>query len=199
MKKGTLFVVSAPSGSGKTTVIRELLEKEKRLVKSVSATTRPPRRGEKDKVDYRFITRREFKKLIKEGYFLEWEQVFDNYYGTPRAPVISAVRSGRDIILALDVKGALKIKQRSKDAILIFLLPPSMGALRERLRGRSTDSKAQIKKRLEIARWELSQKRKYDYAVINNTVENAVKQLRVIIKKERSTRRRLGFYDLCTH
>lgn len=186
MNKGILFVVSAPSGSGKTTVIRELLKKEKGLVKSVSATTRPPRRGEKNKVDYLFITREEFKKRIKENYFLEWEQVFDNCYGTPRAPVISAVKNGRDVILALDVKGALKIKDRFKGAILIFLLPPSIEALKERLKGRSTDSRAQIKKRLELARWELSQKKKYDYAVINNTVENAVKRLRTIINKERS-------------
>jgi len=189
-----VFVVSAPSGSGKTTVIRELLKNEKRLVKSISATTRARRCGEEQGADYYFISREEFKKRIKKNYFLEWERVFGNYYGTPKAPIEKALRENKDVILALDVKGALKIKRIFREAVLIFLLPPSIIELKERLNTRSTDSKNQIKKRLALARWELSKKKRYNYVVLNNTIKEAVSGLKKIIKKEHLKRkRRAGF------
>jgi guanylate kinase len=185
MASGKIFVVSAPSGCGKTTVIQKLLRKKRNLVKSVSATTRSMRRGEKDNIDYRFITKGEFKRRIKNGYFLEWERVFENYYGTPLAPAKKILREGKDVVLDLDVKGALHVKRIFRDAVLVFLLPPSVSALKERLKARSTDTPSQIRKRLMLAKWELSQRNKYDYIVLNKDVDKAVGELNSIVKKER--------------
>ncbi|MFH0839104.1 MAG: guanylate kinase [Candidatus Omnitrophota bacterium] len=161
MKKNFLIIVSAPSGSGKTTVIQRLLKKDKTLIKSVSATTRAPRRGEEDGVDYHFISREEFKKRIQKGYFLEWEEVFGNYYGTPHRPIQKALKEKRNVVLDLDVKGALKVKKRLQpNVLLIFLEPPSLAILRERLKGRSSDSHAEIRKRLALAAWEMKKKKR---------------------------------------
>ncbi|MDD5504757.1 MAG: guanylate kinase [Candidatus Omnitrophica bacterium] len=184
-KKGRLFVVSGPSGCGKTTLCDALLRQRMGLARSVSVTTRQPRGKEKNKKDYFFTSMRAFKKMLARQGFLEHAEVFGNYYGTPKQFVEKNLKSGRDILLNIDVRGAAQIRRAHKDAVLIFILPPSMADLRNRLLGRLTDTDQQIRQRLFIAKKELEAVGLYDYYVVNNKIGAAVNELKHIISASR--------------
>lgn len=189
MKSGRLFIVSAPSGTGKTTLVERLLRRKKRLIRSVSVTTRLPRRGEKDGRDYCFVTKKEFLRRRRKGEFLEWARVFSQYYGTPKKFVEEAIGKGKDVIACLDVQGAMQVKKKWPRASLIFILPPATEELIQRLNKRKTDSTRQINKRIKMARWEMAQAREYDYRIVNDQLSKAVESLRSIVdvrqKKEK--------------
>lgn len=184
-KTGLLFIVSAPSGTGKTTLCNRLVESFNDLHRSISMTTRPPRPGERDGMDYIFIEKEEFLKRKKRNEFLEWAQVYDEFYGTPKKHVAHILNKGHDALLSIDVQGAMKIKKLRLEAVYIFILPPSMHMLKERLINRSTESKKLIDKRMKVAKKELEYLKKYDYAVENNHLQTAVDSLRAIIIAER--------------
>lgn len=183
--KGKIFVLSSPSGGGKTTLAQQLLETTSNMVRSISMTTRAPRNGEQDKIDYHFVTNKEFLDLVKKDGFLEYANVFDQYYGTPKAFVEKNQNKGKDILLLIDVQGAEQIRRHCREAILIFIMPPSMSVLQDRLKNRSTDTDHEIKKRLEVAKDEISQAKLYDYIVINSNLKQAEKDLKAIITAER--------------
>jgi guanylate kinase len=183
--KGLIIVLSAPSGCGKTTIARELLRTETSLRSSISATTRPRRRGERNGKDYYFFDRESFFEKRKAGFFIEWAKVFDHYYGTPHACVEKTVAKGFDILLTIDVQGTRTIKKKIKDAVYIFLLPPSMSVLNKRLCNRKTDTPSEIKKRLRIAKQELREAKEYDYVIVNDRVDNAVLAIKSIIVAEK--------------
>lgn len=184
MTKGRIFVVSAPSGCGKTTVCKRVLKKVTNLTPSVSATTRPPRRGEKNKKDYYFLSREAFKKEIKKGALLEWEENFGQLYGTPKRFVLGKIKKGKNLLLSIDVKGAMQVKKKFTDGVFIFVKPPSLKELSRRLKNRHTDGRAEIKRRLKIAKKELGFAPRYDYIVINKNLGKAVSRIISIIKKE---------------
>lgn len=182
---GKLFVVSAPSGSGKTTLCNKLFEDGLGLINSVSMTTRPARAGEIAGVDYHFVSRKKFQQMISEGEFLEYEDNFDHLYGTPKRFIEENLKSGRDVLLSIDVKGAMKVRKvYPKHSVLIFILPPSIAALKKRLLSRKSEDKGTIEKRLAIAKKELSYKDKYDYCVVNDRLTSAYKKLREIVLSE---------------
>lgn len=184
-KKGTLFVLSGPSGCGKTTLCDRLLKKKAGLVRSVSVTTRKRRGKEKENKDYIYINMPEFKRQLARGIFLEHAEVFGHYYATPRGFVEKSLRKNQDVIMNIDVQGAAQIKRKVKQAVLIFILPPTKGALKTRLKNRSSDTPVQIRKRLAIARRELAAIRIYDYVVVNERIDTAVRQLDSIITATR--------------
>lgn len=184
-RQGKLFVVSGPSGVGKDVVLEKLFPLLPGVVRSVSATTRAPREGEQDGVDYYFITREQFGKGIAEDYFLEYAQYGDDFYGTPRDKVEEQRARGLDVILKIEVQGALDVRRLVPDAVLVFLQPPSLEELERRLRGRGTDSDEKIRQRLAIAQTELACIPHYDYLVTNDRLDNAVDALRAIILAER--------------
>lgn len=184
-RKGVLFIISAPSGSGKTTLCNRLVDSLGGLSRSISMTTRPPRSGERDGIDYIFIEKEEFLKRKKKNEFLEWAQVFNEYYATPKKYVKHLLAKGQDVLLSIDVQGAMKIKRLGVRAVYIFILPPSMVKLKERLISRSSDSKKEIMKRLRLAKKELSYLSKYDYVVVNNILESALNNLRSIVIAQR--------------
>lgn len=184
-RRGLLFVLSAPSGTGKTTVVKKLLSKEQRLWRSVSATTRARRQGEKHGRDYLFLSKPVFARWIRSRNFLEWARVFNNYYGTPKKPVERFRRQGRDVMLVIDIKGAQKVMQKT-DAFSIFLKPPSLSELARRLGGRNTDSPEEQRKRLAIARKEMAVAGSYDAVIVNRDVDQTVLKLRKWIEKVRS-------------
>lgn len=184
-KKGKLFVISAPSGTGKTTIARHLLKITPGIVCSISVTTRAKRKDEKEAGDYYFITKDEFTRRKNKGEFLEWAKVFGNFYATPKDFVVSWLSAGKDVILTIDVQGAMKVKKAYPLGKLIFVLPPSMQELKKRLFKRKSERKQQIKKRLEIAKKEICFADKYDYVVINDTLNSAVEEIGKIINKER--------------
>jgi len=176
-------VVAGPSGAGKTTVIKKALE-ALNMHLSVSATTRLPRPGEVDGVDYTFISDEEFTGLIEKDAFLEWEEVYGNRYGTPMGPVRAALERGEDVLLEIDVKGALAVRCKVPDARLVFIMPPSEEALKERLEGRA-DGKTEIDKRLEVAPWELEVgARDFDDLVVNDDLDEAVDRLVKVLRGE---------------
>jgi len=185
-KVGRIFIISAPSGCGKTTLCRKLLRSDAGLVRSISATTRPRRKGESRGNDYYFASKADFQKGISRGRFLEWARTYGWYYGTPRRFVDRMLRRGRDVLLSIDVKGAFKVKALYPDAVLIFILPPSLQELKGRLKKRNADNKKEIEKRLKIVRRELSFTSKYDYAVVNDSIEKAVNKLRAIVIAEKN-------------
>jgi len=184
-KKGILFIISAPSGSGKTTLCARLVELVDSLYRSISMTTRAPRPGEKDGMDYIFIEKPEFIKRQKKKEFLEWAKFFGEYYGTPKKHILHMLKRGSDVLLSIDVQGAMKIKRLKLDAVYMFILPPSLAMLKGRLINRSTDSKEAIRERLNIAKKEILCSQKYDYVIINNRLESALDNLRAIIIAER--------------
>ena len=184
-RKGTLFIISAPSGSGKTTLCTRLVESVDSLYRSISMTTRAPRPGEKDGMDYIFIEKPEFIKRQRRNEFLEWAKVFGEYYGTPKKHILHMLKRGNDVLLSIDVQGAMKIKRLKLRAVYIFILLPSLSMLKERLINRSTDSKEAIRERLNIARKEIACSRRYDYIIVNNRLESALDNLRAIIISER--------------
>ena len=189
-KKGKLFIISAPSGSGKTTLCAKLVESVDSLYRSISMTTRAPRPGEQDGMDYIFIEKPEFIKRQKRNEFLEWAKVFNEYYGTPKKHIMHMLKRGSDVLLSIDVQGAMKIKRLKLDAVYIFILPPSIEMLRERLINRSTDSKKAIQQRLTVSKKEISYSNKYDYIIVNNRLESALDSLRAVVVAERCRTRR---------
>jgi len=182
---GNLFIVSAPSGGGKTSLLKELLKTDGNLVLSVSHTTRPPRPGEKDGVHYHFVSLDEFLSLTGEGAFLEQAQVFDNYYGTSQAGVESQLQAGLDVVLEIDWQGAQQVRKAFPDAISIFIIPPSIEALRERLGNRGQDDDEVIERRMKDARNELSHYAEYDYLVVNDRFADALDDLACIVRSIR--------------
>lgn len=177
-RQGTALVISAPSGTGKTTLIRMLREEFPRLRYSVSCTTRAPRQGERDGVDYHFLSREDFLRRRDEGFFAEWAEVHDNFYGTPLAPVRDTLREGGDVLFDIDVQGARQLKASLPEAFRIFILPPSREELRRRLRQRGLDSEGVMRRRLANARDELREAAGYDALIVNDRLEDAYAQLR---------------------
>ena len=189
--RGQLFIVSAPSGTGKTTLVERLVHCVPGLRMSRSYTSRPARLGEQGGVDYNFITRERFDTMVRDGQFLEWADVFGNYYGTSAADTEAMLARGEDVVLVIDVQGARQVRSRGIETIGIFVLPPSAAVLEQRLRGRSKDSEEQIRRRLEVASAEVDEYAQYEYVVINDDLEAAVGRLQSIVGAERARVKRM--------
>ena len=190
-RRGLMVVLSSPSGAGKTTLTRKLLAENPDMAMSVSATTRGARPGETDGQDYYFISKDKFAQMADEDEFLEHAKVFDNFYGTPRAPVEAALGEGRDIVFDIDWQGAQQLTQAAGDDLVkIFILPPSMSELEARLKSRAQDSDAVIAKRMSKSEAEISHWAEYDYVIVNEDIETAMQELRTIVAAERLARRR---------
>ena len=189
--RGLLFIVSAPSGAGKTTLAERLVEQIPNLKLSRSYTSRRAREGETDGVDYNFVSRERFEAMAAAGEFLEWADVFGNLYGTALADTERLLERGHDVVLVIDVQGARKVRRRGVETTAIFVMPPSLEVLDRRLRGRSKDSGAEIHRRLEVARQEVASYEEYDFVVINDELPAAVDRLRSIVVAERSRLRRM--------
>lgn len=189
-QRGLLFVVSAPSGTGKTTVVERLVEVCPQLERSRSYTSRARRSGEIEGVDYNFVSRPEFEGMVARGEFLEWADVFGNLYGTSRGQTEARLAAGFEVVLVIDVQGARQVRQRMPDAVAVFVLPPSFEALERRLRGRSQDSSGAIARRLETARSEVAAVSEYDYVVVNDELDRCVSEICAIVTAERARRER---------
>ncbi|WP_295802569.1 guanylate kinase [uncultured Microbulbifer sp.] len=185
MSKGTLYTVSAPSGAGKTSLVKALVESDSQVTVSVSHTTRPMRPGETDGINYHFVDRDEFVQMLGESAFLEHAQVFENYYGTSKAWVDETLASGRDVILEIDWQGAEQVRKLKPETVGIFILPPSQQALLERLTGRGQDDQAVIDKRMAQAISEMSHYVEADYLIINDDFTHALAELRAVLVAER--------------
>ena len=181
--KGEVIAVSAPSGGGKTTIVKKILKLYPEIIFSVSATTRPRRDNETDGVEYFFISEDEFKNRVDKNEFVEWEKFYDYYYGTFKRFINDNINSGKSVLLEIDVKGALSIKRIYPESHLIFIMPPSYDELIQRLRNRQTETEGDFQKRIERAKMELSHKDQFDYIVINDKLENAVEETSDLIKK----------------
>src|SRR5262245_24736118 len=179
--RGRLFVCAAPSGAGKTSLVRALMERDPTLKFSISCTTRPQRPKEVDGHDYFFIDRAEFERMVKAGEFLEYAQVFDNYYGTPRVQAEQALNRGEDLILEIDWQGAQQVRRAMPECVSIFILPPSRAALEQRLRSRGTDSDEVIARRLQDAVADMTHWREFDYVIVNDDFDHALADLKTII------------------
>jgi len=190
-RRGLLIVLSSPSGAGKSTISRLLLDADPEVTMSISATTRPPRPGEKPDIDYHFVDNAEFDRLIDAGEFVEWAPVFDYRYGTPKAPVKAALKAGRDILFDIDWQGTQQLEAAmGEDLVRIFILPPSMEELERRLRSRATDSDEVVAYRMERAAGEISHWPEYDYVLINRDMDTCLAQVRSIAVAERLKRQR---------
>ena len=185
-RRGLLFIVSAPSGTGKTTLVERLVQVVQRLRLSRSYTSRAARAGEKDGVDYNFISRERFEAMIAEHAFLEWADVFGNYYGTGAADTEAFLAAGEDVVLVIDVQGARQVRGRGIETVGVFVLPPSAAVLETRLRGRSKDTEEQMLRRLDVARTEVGEFAQYEYVVVNDDLDGAVNRLRAIVMAERA-------------
>jgi len=184
--RGVLLVLSGPSGTGKGTVCKVVRDSMgDRLAYSISATTRKPRVGEEHGREYFFFSKEEFEALRDQNGFLEWAQVYDNYYGTPRAFVEEVLASGRDCILEIDPQGALQVRKATDEAVLVFIAPPSLEELRARLTGRGTEAPEEVEKRLSCAEAELAYSNQYDYLIVNDEVEKAAEKMKAILMAER--------------
>jgi guanylate kinase len=190
-ERGLLLVLSGPAGVGKGTVCAALRQEDTSVQYSVSATTRSPREGERDGVNYFFKTREQFEKMIEQDQLLEWAEYVGNYYGTPIEYVRETLESGQDIILEIEVQGALKVKERFPEGVFIFLMPPSLAELRSRIVGRGTETEDIINKRMTVAREEIEMMKKYDYVVENDQVQLAVDRIKSIVTAEHCKRERL--------
>ena len=182
--KGKLFVFSAPSGAGKTTIVRSILKVFNELVFSVSATTRKRRENEVEGKDYFFISEEEFKRKIENDEFVEWERFYDYYYGTLKTFIDDKIAKGLSVVLEVDVKGAVRIKENYPESVLIYIAPPSLEELKERLINRNTETKEDLEKRIKRAEMEIGYQDKFDYAVVNNDLEHAVEEVKKILLKE---------------
>lgn len=183
-EKGLLIVLSGPSGAGKGTICAALREEMPNLVYSISMTTRQPRKGEVEGVNYFFRSVEEFKELINEDAFLEYAQVYDNFYGTPKAHVMELIEEGKSVILEIDIQGAMQVKEKYSAGVFIYIVPPSLEVLSQRIIGRGTDSKEVIDKRLSLATSELALAHRYDYMVVNDDLDLAVDKVRSILLAE---------------
>lgn len=186
MSEGFLLILSGPSGSGKDTVIDCLLKRDNQIVCSVSMTTRNPRPGEQDGVNYFFVSKEEFEQKIAQDEMLEWAKYGENYYGTPKTPILKWIAEGKTVILNIEVQGAGKIKEQMPEVRTMFLMPPSVQALRARLKGRGTESDEEIEKRIAIARYEISHAYDYDYIIVNNRLEDAVEGVLEVVNRNRA-------------
>lgn len=183
--KGLLIVISGPSGAGKGTICDQVRKQMPYLRYSVSATTREPRVGEKDGVNYYFITKQKFQEMIDNDELLEWAKVYDNFYGTPYNKIEEELEKGCDVILEIDIQGALQVKKKISQAVFIFVLPPSLEELSSRIINRGTESGEVLQKRINSARTEISYADKYDYLIINDNLDKAADNLKAIIKAEK--------------
>jgi len=188
--QGQLYVVSAPSGAGKTSLVKALVDANNDLAVSVSHTTRAIRPGEIDGVNYHFVSEAEFSDLKDQGGFFEWAQVFDNFYGTSHQSVVDQLNEGVDVILEIDWQGAAQIKRQMPESVSIFILPPSTAALRERLTGRGQDDSSVIERRMRSARDEMSHYGEADYVVLNDRFDSALSDLKAIVASQRLSQRR---------
>lgn len=190
-KSGILFVLSAPSGAGKTTIFRELLARQKDLRESVSYTTRPMRAGEQDGIDYHFVSREQFDQMVDEGAFAEWAEVHGNRYGTARLTLRQAGENGQDVLLDIDVQGAAQLRASGLEGVFIFVLPPGMAELRQRLSGRNTDSPEVIERRMTNAVSEIREAARFDYIVVNDNLAQAVATVQAIVLAEKARKSRV--------
>ena len=184
-KRGHLFIISAPSGAGKTTLAKAVLQQFPDILYSISYTTRKPRANEQDGVDYHFVSKQDFKKEIIKGHWAEWAEVYGNYYGTSDEFIKKSLSSGSDILLDIDIQGTLQILKHYPDSVTIFILPPSLNALRKRLEMRGSDSKAVIEKRLVNASKEMAQKKMYRHIIVNDELLKAIDEICAIFNKYR--------------
>lgn len=187
MKKGVLLVVSAPAGCGKDTILEKVLERDNNIFYSVSATSRAMRPGEKDGVSYYFKTREEFEQMINSGELLEYTEYCGNYYGTPKKAVIDMLEQGKDVVLKIEIEGAANVKKIFPEAVMVFILPPSMNELDRRLHKRGTEDEETIKKRLLTAKKELEAAQAYDFAIVNGDLDEAVDSFMSVVKGQRFT------------
>lgn len=185
LKKGLLVVISGPSGAGKGTLCKEILQNNSKIAMSVSCTTRAPREGEVEGVNYYFTSKEKFQQMVSEDAFLEYAQVYDNYYGTPCFGIEKKLEEGYDVILEIDIQGALKVKDRYPDGLFVFILPPSMEELKNRIKKRGSETEESFLKRFKSAFKEINYASRYNYAVINDEVEEAVNKLECIIVAEK--------------
>lgn len=185
-RKGLLLVVSGPSGAGKGTICKALLNKNDKIKLSVSATTRKPRNGEVHGVNYFFIEKEEFTRMVENGEFLEHAQIYDNFYGTPKAAIIECLEKGQDVILEIEMQGARQIKEVYPEGVFIFVLPPSLEELKSRIVGRGTETQEEIEKRFSCAFEEINQIVNYDYFIVNEDIEKSVNDVEAIILSEKN-------------
>lgn len=184
-KRGLLIVISGPSGAGKGTVCKALLKEVKDLNISISMTTRKPRIGEIEGINYYFVQEDYFKKMIEEGEFLEYARVYENYYGTPKRKVLEKLNQGENVILEIDIQGALKVKSQFLEGVFIFIIPPSMEELKNRIKKRGTETEEEVSKRFQSSYKEINYVSKYNYIVINDEIEKAVEKIKSIIIAEK--------------
>ncbi|MBI3541045.1 MAG: guanylate kinase [Deltaproteobacteria bacterium] len=182
------FAISAPSGTGKTTIVQRLLKEFPQIDRSVSCTTRVPRAGEVDHVDYHFIDEAKFRQMVDHREFFEWEEVHGALYGTPKAPLLERRRKGQDTILDIDTRGAINLKRDYPDSCLVFLMPPSLEELEKRLRQRQTEAESALKRRLENARREMAEHGPFDFVVVNDDIERAYQEVRGILLQRKKVK-----------
>lgn len=187
MSKGTVFIISGPSGSGKDTILKEVLKKRSDIYFSISSITRDMREGEVEGEKYHFISREEFEEGLANDAFLEYNKYLENYYGTPKAPIEKNLALGNDVLIECDVNGAAKIREKMPEAVCVFIMPPSFDVLKKRLNGRGTESAEQIEGRLNAALNEIARANEYDYIVVNDELETAVSDFLLVMKSQRFT------------
>ena len=188
-RENLIIIISAPSGSGKTTIVDQLQEKMPELRRLVSYTTRQQREGEINEKEYLFISEEEFKEKIAKGALLEWEEVFGNYYGSSEEQLNEALEKGEDVVLSIDVKGARQVRKKFPESVSIFIMPPSIEELASRLKKRNTDEEGEVSVRLKEAKREMSAADEYDYVVVNEELDKAIEDVQAIIESERKSRK----------